>query len=251
MEKSTSQQEASISVVVPSYRTQDTLLISLLKKLEDVLCENFSEYEVIVVNDDAPSPEFPPIGEFTGNIKFISATKHLGKGGALKLGIDKAQGDFIAFIDADGELDPKALPKAFAAMMALNSDVVFAKRIPTEKGSRPFTRDIITFIYKITARLLLKVPFAETQAGFKLFKREQLKNIDLSDISNTTLFETEIIAAYIAAGNSRLSVVKVPYTVFRKTVINNRSALDTFYQMFKKRSLYKNSKAPKKPICYN
>ena len=88
-----------LSIIIPVYRTQNTLQ----RCLESILCQSFTDYEIILVDDGSPDNCPYLCDEYAqkdARIKVI----HKENGGlsdARNIGIQQAQGEYITFIDSD------------------------------------------------------------------------------------------------------------------------------------------------------
>lgn len=89
----------NLSIIIPVYRTQNTLQ----RCLESILCQSFTDYEIILVDDGSPD-NCPYLcdkyAQKDARIKVI----HKENGGlsdARNIGIQQAQGEYITFIDSD------------------------------------------------------------------------------------------------------------------------------------------------------
>jgi glycosyltransferase involved in cell wall biosynthesis len=90
------QSPITVSAIVPVYNEETTVS----QVVEKVL--SMSEFhEVICVNDGSTDRSQGELEKFADKIKLISFIKNQGKGQALAAGIESAQGDLVAFIDAD------------------------------------------------------------------------------------------------------------------------------------------------------
>lgn len=96
-----------ISVVVPAYNA----MTYLPETLENVLQQTWQDFEVIVVNDGS-SDETPQwVAQLTDpRVKLISQ-ENQGLSGARNTGITHAQGEYVAFLDADDLWEPSKLQK--------------------------------------------------------------------------------------------------------------------------------------------
>jgi glycosyltransferase involved in cell wall biosynthesis len=106
-----------------------------------------------------------------------------GKGWAVRNAYEQASGDWIAFIDADGDITARMLRR----LMAFTHDfdiVVGSKRICKTN----YSRKIITFFSRIYLRILFGIE-CDTQTGIKLFKKEALPEWE----ENGWLFDVEIL----------------------------------------------------------
>jgi glycosyltransferase involved in cell wall biosynthesis len=91
-------QSPRVSVIIPAYNTAPYIA----ETLDSVLAQNFSDYEVIVVNDGSPdTPELEKaMRKYQDHIRYIKQ-KNRGLGGARNTGIRNARGEFLAFLDSD------------------------------------------------------------------------------------------------------------------------------------------------------
>ncbi|MBQ1186068.1 MAG: glycosyltransferase family 2 protein [Clostridia bacterium] len=96
------------------------------KCLESVEKQTFNDFEVIIVNDGSPDNSQAVIDKFTErNDNFISYTiENSGQGGARNFGLEKASGDFIAFLDSDDYIAPECLERLYETAQYENSDIV-------------------------------------------------------------------------------------------------------------------------------
>lgn len=103
-----------ISVIIPVYNAEkyiEQTLSSLLK-------QTFQNFEVICVNDCSKDNSLALLKAFEekdARIKCIDLKANSGAGQARNYGIGAANGEYIAFIDADDAVEPDMFEKALAA----------------------------------------------------------------------------------------------------------------------------------------
>ena len=90
------QSRITVSAIVPVYNEETTVS----RVVEKVLSIG-KFHEVICVNDGSTDHSQEELEKLVEKIKLISFIKNQGKGHALATGIESAQGDLVAFIDAD------------------------------------------------------------------------------------------------------------------------------------------------------
>ena len=135
-------------------------------------------YELILVNDgskDNTEEELYKIKENNKDefITVVSYKDNGGKGKAVREGIKQAKGNYILFMDADLSTDLIAIPTFLAEIQ--NKDMIIGSRRHNEsKIMKPqgFIRKFIgNSCVKIT-KMLVGMPFKDTQCGFKGFTKE-------------------------------------------------------------------------------
>ncbi len=95
--------------------------------LDSVFAQTFIDYEVIVVNDGAPDTlELErALVPYKSRIRYIKQ-ENLGAGAARNEGLRAAQGEFIAFLDADDLWLPNYLEEQLKFIRANDFDLVCA-----------------------------------------------------------------------------------------------------------------------------
>ena len=111
-----------ISVIIPVYNNEQYLEDCI----KSVLFQTYSNIEVILVNDGSTdgSPQICDCyAKKDKRIKVIH-TPHSGVSSARNIGIEKASGEYIAFIDSDDRVDSKSLENAHNIMVDTKADLV-------------------------------------------------------------------------------------------------------------------------------
>jgi glycosyltransferase involved in cell wall biosynthesis len=108
-----------LSVVLPVFNEEECIT-EVLQELIDVLSsENFTEFEIIPVDDGSTDKTFERIIHFARNnekIKPIQLTRNFGQSAAMACGFDYAQFDLIVAMDSDGQNNPRDIPKLIAKL---------------------------------------------------------------------------------------------------------------------------------------
>lgn len=96
-----------LSIIIPVYRTEDTLH----RCLESILHQSFTDYEIILIDDESPDNCAIICDEYAQNDKRISVIhkKNGGLSDARNAGINLAKGDYITFIDSDDAIAENTL----------------------------------------------------------------------------------------------------------------------------------------------
>jgi glycosyltransferase involved in cell wall biosynthesis len=108
-----------LSVVLPVFNEEECIT-EVLQELIDVLSsKNFTEFEIIPVDDGSTDKTFERIIQLARNnekIKPIQLTRNFGQSAAMACGFDNAQFDLIVAMDSDGQNNPRDIPKLIAKL---------------------------------------------------------------------------------------------------------------------------------------
>ena len=100
-----------LSIVMPAYNEEKLIYHSIMETLRIV--EKFvPELEIIVVNDgskDNTKAEIERAIKQDSRVRMVSSEKNRGKGNAIIAGVSQVEGKYVAFVDADLELNPSQL----------------------------------------------------------------------------------------------------------------------------------------------
>lgn len=127
----------TVSIVIPAYNEQSTIL-ACLEKVRAQSVPGIA-FEVIVVNDgskDATLERLKSRPELYS--KLIERPRNGGKGAAVQDGLSAATGDFILFQDADLEYDPSDYAALLAPILDRGAEVVLGSRFVAPKQTRVF-----------------------------------------------------------------------------------------------------------------
>jgi dolichol-phosphate mannosyltransferase len=128
-----------LSILIPVYNEEKTVAL-VLERVSKVII-NGVEKEIIVIDDgstDATASEISNAKHQLSNIKKLKHKKNLGKGMAVRTGLQKATGDYIVIQDADLEYNPKDIAKLFKPIKEGKAQVVYGTRL---KRLPNFSRD--------------------------------------------------------------------------------------------------------------
>ena len=110
-----------ISVIIPVYNAQ-----KYLKQCIYSVVNQNEVFEIILVNDRSPDNSKSICLEykqkFTEKIIYIENNENLGAGGSRNIGIKKAKGNYIAFLDADDFYYPDRFKKT-VEVLTNHSDI--------------------------------------------------------------------------------------------------------------------------------
>lgn len=98
----------TISVILPTYNREEMLP----RSIDSILEQTFQDFELIVVDDASTDDTTAVIDQYDDpRIQFVSHEENRGGGAARNTGIDRAEGEYIAFLDSDDEWKPSKLQR--------------------------------------------------------------------------------------------------------------------------------------------
>lgn len=198
-----------VVMVIPTYNEADNLawIIGRLRAAEPGV-------DVLVVDDGSPDGTgeiADALAAEDSQISVLHRSRKEGLGAAYRHGFDHAlrhDYDVIGEMDADGSHQPEQLHRLLAALN--DADLVIGARwVPGGSVVNwPLRRTLLSRGGNLYVRLLLGITVRDATAGFRLFRRSTLQEIDLSTVQSTGyVFQTELAARTTWAG---LRVREVP-----------------------------------------
>ena len=193
-----------ISVIVPAF-DEEANIGSVLDSIHGVLVQAGFPYEIIVVNDGSSDKTSEVVKE--NNVVLVNHTKNLGKGAAIRTGLQRARGGVVVTIDADGSHPPRDIPRLVYPLINGNVDAVIGSRFTNEHGkvSTSELRLLGNRIINYAFLLLTRKRIADTQSGFRAYKREAFRKLSIR--SSGFEAESEITLKMLKRG---FSIKEVP-----------------------------------------
>ncbi len=165
-----------LSIIIPAYNEEDNFQRGSLNVVIDFLKTKDFTWEVILVNDGSTDATSKLLHEFAlkkPEVRVID-NPHMGKAATVITGALAARGKIILFTDMDqatpiGELD-KLLPK-----FKEGYSIVIGSRAGREGA--PLFRQVLALGQVLVRAIILRLPFNDTQCGFKAFSSEAVQKI--------------------------------------------------------------------------
>ncbi|MCC7354926.1 MAG: glycosyltransferase family 2 protein [Anaerolineae bacterium] len=200
-----------ISVVIPAFN-EEGMITRTLAETCAVLCGH--DYEIIVVDDGSRDGTFAEVGAFARDhpeVRVLRLEYNGGKGAALRLGTEAAQGDLIAFLDADLDIHPRQIWLLLDAMRAGGADVaVGSKHLTDSRVTSPLPRRFLSRAFSWLEKALFNLELSDTQTGLKLFRAEVLRRAFPRVRVQRYAFDLELL---VAASRFGYRIVEVPVAV--------------------------------------
>ena len=190
--------EEMLSVVMPAYN-EGSHIYDNLKDVSKILSNFMKNYEIVAVNDGSADNTKAEIERYIiedAHVRIVSYKKNKGKGNAIKCGVLKSRGKYIAFLDSDLDLPPEQIENYMRPLVSGKTDVVIGSKMHKESELEyPKIRKIISFGYYCMLRLLFHLKVKDTQTGLKVFDAEALKSIIRLVKTQGFAYDIEILVA--------------------------------------------------------
>jgi dolichyl-phosphate beta-glucosyltransferase len=199
-----------LSIIIPSFN-EETRLPATLDRIAAYIRTIHQNTEVIVVDDgstDRTAAVAESFREQIPQLRVLSNATNRGKGFSVRHGSLEARGEITLFTDADLSAPIEEADKLLAALKTC--DVAIGSRAMNRKliGVREsLFREFAGIIFNKIVRLILRLPFVDTQCGFKAFRRGPCRIIFEQQTIERFGFDPELL--YLARHHG-LSTVEVP-----------------------------------------
>lgn len=165
-----------LSVVIPAYNEEINLKRGVLDSVSEYLKKKDFTWEVLILNDGSKDGSAKILKEFCSRRKGFEFfdEPHRGKGGTIIRGSELASGRYILFTDMDQSTPIDQFDK-FIKKFKNGSDVVIGSR--DGRPGQSFVRKIMAYGLSTSRTMILRLPFKDTQCGFKCFSKDAAKKI--------------------------------------------------------------------------
>lgn len=200
------------SIIIPAYNEQWRLPPTLIDII-DYFDHKKASYEVLVVDDGSTDETVEVINKFVKirtQVKLLRLPKNYGKGHAVRTGMLNANGALVLFTDADGSTPISQIERLEAELRKTNTLIAIGSRAKSSdetKVASRFYRKILGRTFNFFVNQILLPDIADTQCGFKLFRRDAAQFLFSKQTCDGFGFDLEIL--YIAR-SAAIAMVEVP-----------------------------------------
>jgi O-antigen/teichoic acid export membrane protein len=193
-----------LSVIIPSVDVGISLAPGL-RLVDEAIGSSGHSYEIIVVSDGSAKGWERVLEDAPEPWTVVHYEDRRGKGMALRVGMTRATGRYVAFIDSDGELDPVQFGNFLSIMELYDPDLVIgSKRHPLSRVSYPPARRLMSLAYQVLCRLLFGLNVRDTQTGMKLIRRDVLEAVLPRLLEKRFAFDLEFLVVARQLGFKRV-----------------------------------------------
>jgi glycosyltransferase involved in cell wall biosynthesis len=204
-----------LSIIIPAYNEEATI-VKILDRVYNSAIPDGIEKEIIIIDDCSNDKTEEVIQNYQKNnlnrtIHYCKHHKNLGKGAAIRSGISLAKGEYVIIQDADLEYDPEEYVILLKPVLKGIADVVYGSRF---MGGNPhrvlfFWHTIGNRFLTFLSNLFTNLNLTDVETGYKLFRTEILKKVNLKE--NRFGFEPEITAKIARIPGIRIYEVGISY----------------------------------------
>ena len=194
-----------LSVIIPVYNEAGTIL-EVVKRVQETPYDK----EIIVVDDCSTDGTVEILKRIEGDGMIVLFHKfNQGKGASIRTAMTRITGDYVIIQDADLEYNPSEYPRLLAPLLEGKADVVYGSRfLGGTHRVLFFWHALGNRIITILSNILTDLNLSDMETGYKAFRSEILKKIEIK--SNRFGFEPEITAK-IAKMGCRIYEIPISY----------------------------------------
>lgn len=204
-----------LSIVVPIYRQEKTILHNLQTIIKAVEMTRFSFEIIAVVDGQVDNSQQIIASAQLPHVNLISYEVNHGKSYAIRHGMKQAMGECVMFMDAGMEIDTGGISMLMEHMTWYEADVIVgSKRHPASQVNYTPVRKVLSYGYYWIVRILFGLNIRDTQAGIKLFRREVLTTILPKLLEKKFCGDLEMLVVAKACGFTRIyeAPIKLNYS---------------------------------------
>lgn len=197
--------QPDLSVVIPAYN-EAKRIVPTITSIQRYFKDNQINGEIIVVDDGSTDATELAVTGLAD--QYLKQPMNMGKGAAVRRGMLAAAGKDVLMMDADGSAPITALDELQAARgkaeIAIGSRHLDGSVIHIHQS---LLRQSGSYIFNLIFRSILKLPYADTQCGFKLFSRQAAQDIFQQTLIDRWAIDVEALTIARILG---YKVVEVP-----------------------------------------
>jgi dolichol-phosphate mannosyltransferase len=201
-----------VLVIIPTYNERENLPL-----IVERVRSHTPHVDILVVDDASPDGTGRLADDMAAADDHVKVLHRSGKQGlgaaylhAFAWGLDAGY-DVLVEMDADGSHQPEQLP-ALLERISAGADLVLGSRwVPGgQVRNWPFSRQLLSRGGNTYARLALGIPLRDATGGYRAFRRDTLRQLELQDVaSQGYCFQVDLARRSVALG---LRVEEVPIT---------------------------------------
>jgi glycosyltransferase involved in cell wall biosynthesis len=181
-----------LSIIIPAYNEAGYIGT----KLDQYLAKFGKDVEFLVVPNGCTDQTVEIAQSYAAkhsSVRVHVIREGVGKATAVRAGWERAKGDWIAFLDADGSTSAEEFQHLFQARG--DADGVIASRWAPGAvvENRTALRKVASYIFAFIVKLIFWMPYRDTQCGAKIFRKELVQRILPHSQVRNIAFDVELL----------------------------------------------------------
>jgi glycosyltransferase involved in cell wall biosynthesis len=210
----------SLDIVLPCYNPNDKWYVEL-SSFYNFIKERYS-VNFIVVNDGSSTlkvPEHIELIKLSGiNLNYITYPKNMGKGHALRKGVEASENQYIVYTDIDFPFTDRSMEQVIKVLTSGEVDVVAGYRNESYyENTMSSFRKMLSKTFRWFMKNMLNMVVSDTQCGLKGFNKKGRAKF-LSTKINRYLFDFEFI--YLSSKDPSIKIGTVPVQLKENVVFS-------------------------------
>lgn len=188
--------------MIPSYNQRARTQPAAVEALAYLRALPGEHAELIVVDDGSDPGRGVQASDLPQEVVFIALPSNLGKGGALRAGVERARGEYVIFTDSDLPFSLDAIPITLASLRGGADLVIGDRSLPGSEFQihvRPIRR-LSTLFFNFMVKRLCRLDLGDTQCGYKGYRGPVAKALFSSLETRSFAFDVELLLRAQKAG---------------------------------------------------
>jgi dolichol-phosphate mannosyltransferase len=166
-----------LTILIPAYNEADNLRV-VVPDIAEVIRGTGSSFELLVVDDGSNDATREVLEKLAAEVPELVAAhlrRNSGKSLALQHGFERATGEIVVLMDADGQDDPREIPRLLDALEAGLDQVTGRRALRNDR----FIKRTTSRLYNWTTAKVTGVPGRDFNSGLKAMRREVVGSLEL------------------------------------------------------------------------
>jgi glycosyltransferase involved in cell wall biosynthesis len=190
----------NLQIIIPFFN-ESKRVNSHIAILKDII--NCHSVDIIYVDDGSSDntatileKELKTIDSNDFSYKVLIQESNQGKGFAVKRGVAEASSTYCLYTDFDFSIDPMQISTFYNIALTANGPVIVMASRRKDSDvvkAQSILRKLFGRVFNHMMKLIINIPFQDTQCGFKLFDTETAKEIFAKLETKGFAFDVEVI----------------------------------------------------------
>lgn len=207
-----------VSIIMPMYNAET----KVLETIDSVKNQTYSNWELIIVDDCSKDSSYDLVNNICNKeprIHLFKLDRNQGPGYATKVGVEKASGSLIAFIDSDDLWPSNKLDKQLRFMHDNNYDFTCTDYEQIDENGKPLHRVIKARVKANYKNILHTNPIGSSTV---IISTELLKKIDIPEIRKDNDYALWLQILKVTDYVYGMNEVLMKYRVWSQSISHNR-----------------------------